>query len=171
MMSNGVKYGVMGGVFSISLMTILYAFGKQNVVGNELFLVWLLFILAMFMAAYRTRIDAGGYIDFKPCLKESFTAFCISMFLSLIVYYSLLINFIDPSLPIEMREYHLSILKENKFMMDEVEYIKKTTEAKNLAIYFPHIGGMIFQFFLYAPVGFILSTIVAFAVRREKEEF
>lgn len=170
MQSVGVKYGLLGGVFSVLLMTLLYVTGKSHVVGNELWLVWVVIISAMFASAWQARKSLGGFISFKDALKEGFAAFSIATIIYL-AYYGLLINFIDPSLSIEFRNYALAHIESNKDMMDEVTYLKKLKEAKDTSIYYPTLGGMLISFVQFAPFGFIISALISFVVRREEEVY
>lgn len=158
---NGISYGIILGVISILLTTLIYAFNM------ELFGSWWLglLILAINIVIYcvllsKTKKQLNNDFSFKQAFTTYFIALAISALLST-VYNMVLFNVIDPGAKETIMEVTVksSVEMMEKFGAPEAE-IEKAVEGIRATDNYS-IGNLIKGFFMVLAIGSVFGLIFA----------
>jgi len=136
---NGTTYGLVLGLISIAITTIIYA------VNLELFTKWWVGILSIVISiaigifiVSKTKREMNGQITFKECFSVYFVAAAIGSALSMLYNY-ILFNFIDPQAKETIKEitmkYTAEILEKLGTPADAIkEAMANIAETDNYSI-------------------------------------
>ena len=168
---NGVNFGIIVGVISILMYTLMY------IIDIKMFANYWIGIVSFFVnliigivAVAKSKKALGGYISFK----ESFTVFFIVIVIGLVLgtsFMYILFNFIDPSAKeVIMNE----VIEKTVAMMqglgtpaaDMKEVINEMKDTDNFGI-LAQIKSYVGSLVLYS----IIGLIVAAAMKKNKPEF
>ncbi|GAA4774508.1 MULTISPECIES: DUF4199 domain-containing protein [Flavobacterium] len=167
---NGINYGIITGVISILITTIIYS------TNLELFMSgWITFLKVLIFGAIsvilisKTKKELKGIISFK----DAFTTYFISILIGLalaIIFEIILFNFIDPSLKDTLKEMSIKFTAEllQKFGAPSSE-INKAIEQIQKNDQFS-IGQQIQGFFVYVVIASIFGLILA-AIFKSKPSY
>ncbi len=168
MKNNGVKFGLISGLFTILIYLASYFFldirslisitSWENVVGLIIGMV------LMYMAAKKTRDQKGGYIPFGEALVPAFITSAISTFIGIFFFY-ILVNFIDPSLQDVMAEatldssrkmFEMAGMSEDKIL----EELEKVEDQESNSLASIAIGFFTSILIMGLPLSAIIAAIV-----------
>lgn len=97
MNSNAVRYGLFAGLGTIAVMLSLYMIDAGMIFGWALQSTWLIYVFCMYKAVDDIKSENDGFISLREGFAAAFVVFAIAN-LMYIVFYYILVNFIDPSL-------------------------------------------------------------------------
>ncbi|AXG75138.1 DUF4199 domain-containing protein [Flavobacterium arcticum] len=168
---NGVNFGIIIGIVSVLISTILY------IINLELmFSIWvgiIMFLISLGIAIFsivKSKKTLDGYITFK----EAFTSYFITMALSSIIstlFMFVLFNYVDPEAKVTLSEIALkksvemmqSVGAKSEDIRSTVEQIKDVDNFSIASLAKSYIFGLIFYI--------IIGLIVAAAIKKNKPEF
>jgi len=160
---NGISYGIILGVFSILITTLIYA------IDISLFTSWwvgvislLIYLVIGIVLVYKTKKQLNNLISFKEAFTVFFLAAVIGSTIS-VLFNIILFNVIDPSAKETVQQLTLEYTAEmmQKFgarASDVNEALAKMAETDN---YSPlnQLKGLVFSFVFSAILGLILALI------------
>jgi len=162
-----LKYGIGAGVLTIVYMLIFYSIDNAL-----LFSPWVswsslaIYIAAMLKATLSARAESEGLYSFRQGLRPSFGVYVVASITYFIFNY-FLYNFINPDLPEIQREIMIQQAADiaeklgRPELQDQMTDIK--TEDLRVSIQNSALG------FMWSLMGgFVLSTIIAFATKRDR---
>lgn len=167
---NGVKFGLILGVFSILATTLMYVIDLKLFVNIWIGLVLFFVSLTIgIVSVARSKKEIGGFITFK----EAFTAFFITMAIGLalnILFSILLFNVIDPGAAITIREniieYTVNMLQKagtpTAKIKEQIETMRSTNSYS--------IGNQIQTYFWFLLFYIIVGLLVAVALRNKTSQ-
>lgn len=160
---NGITYGVLLGVFSILITTIIYTVDLQLFTNMWLGMITMvIYIIIGATLVSRTKKQLGGIISFKEAFTVYFIAAIIGSTLS-VLFNIVLFNYVDPAAKDTIREltikYSVEMLQ--KFgtpastINESVDQMQKTDNysPSNLLL------GLVFSFAFSALFGLVLALI------------
>ncbi len=168
---NGIKFGIILGVISILLTTIIYSIDIGLFVNIWVGIgIFLLNLVIGIIGVAQTKKALNGFISFK----EAFTVFFIEMALGAAIgtiFMFLLFNIIDPSVKqtIMDRSVEMTVNMMNS-MGAKTEDIRKTVENMKETDNFSPLNQLksyAFGLLFYI----IIGLIVAAAMKKNKPEF
>jgi Protein of unknown function (DUF4199) len=134
---NGINYGVVLGVISILMTTVIYAVNlKFYVSGWYLFLLFVLPIVIGIILLRKTKAELNNQLTFK----EAFTTYFIFILIGILipkVFSFILFNFIDPASKEALQEIIIenAISMMQKFGAPNSEVSKVITQMKEIDIF------------------------------------
>lgn len=164
---NGVKFGIILGVFSILSTTLMYCIDLKLFVNIWIGVCLFLISLAIgIVSVAQSKKQIGGFITFK----EAFTAFFITMAIGLalnILFSILLFNVIDPDAALTIRdniiEYTVTMLQKantpSATIKQQVETMRSTNSYS--------ISNQIQTYFWFLLFYIIVGLLVAIALRNK----
>ena len=151
---KAVKYGVIGGILTVLVYTVMYAVNKEWLLSAGLHWSSLLIYLAAMIYTADLALKAG-LTDFKGILKPVFICFLVANLIYYLYYYILTVG-IDPGLA-EMQVQQ---------MLDKMEELQggpiDPEKMKQRGL----LSSYVFSYFQGALGGFILSAIIALAKKQ-----
>lgn len=164
----GTKYGLLSGAFSASALSLIYVINSDYVIGNLYLIVYFIMLGFMILTAKQIRDTEGGYASFKEILPGVFLAFLIGNAMTILFYYMLL-TFIDPRLILKMRELFINDFKAqmNDKSLEDLARLKELEANSFIPSFFDQIS----TFAIRSLGGFLLSALVALGFKREKPDF
>ncbi len=168
-MNTSTIYGLIAGLLSMGLLTVLYLNNPDNMLtGLEKF-SWLLILLAMFIGVARERgLRKEPFIEFSEALRSSFKIFIIAYLLKFVFIY-ILFNFADPSLLEKARLAAVKIFTEHRNADITQEIFDQQLDAFGKGYFGPRIFDI--GVMLELIVGFLLSLATAAIMKREKPDY
>jgi len=167
MKNNGVKFGLISGLFTILIYLVCYFTDIRSItsITSWASIVGLIVGMAlMFLAAKKTRDEKGGFIPFGEALIPAFVTSAISSFIGIVFFY-ILINLIDPSLKEIMAEATLDSSR-NMFEMagmpeDEIlEELEKIEDQDSNSLTSIFISFLTSVLIMGLPLSVIIAAIV-----------
>lgn len=168
---NGVNFGILVGIISILIYTILYSIDLSLLAS-----VWvgiIIFLINLGIGIYavaKSKKEQGGFISFK----EAFTAFFIVMAIGSIinsVFMFVLFNLIDPEAKATISEI---VIEKTVTMMQNAglnsEDIRRTAEEMQNTDNFSALS-LVKSYFSGLVLYIIIALIVAAAFKKNKPEF
>jgi len=166
MRNPGLKYGVFCGAVIVLLMYIFAQTNPEGLFYYGKYVFWGLYLIAMFLATFEARRQAGGFISFRPALRPAFLTFVVAS-LQYFVFYYALVNYVDTSIIEIEREVAISAIESTRNMVgdQQVEDMIETIQAEDYGF---HLSDMLWAYVrnLIFP-GFIFALFVAFLVRKQ----
>ncbi len=168
---NGVNFGIIIGIISILISTILYIIDLELMVSIWVGIIMFLVSLGIaIFAVAKSKKALGGYITFKEAFTTYFIIMALSSIIS-IVFMFVLFNYVDPEAKVTLSEV---ALKKTVEMMQNMgaksEDVRATAqqmkEVDNFSIASlgkSYIGQLVFYI--------IIGLIVAAAMKKNKPEF
>lgn len=168
---NGVNYGIIIGVISIVVSTIMY------VIDLSLFSKWwigiIMFLVSLvigIMAIAKAKSSLGGYISFK----EAFTTFFIAMALGAAmstIFMFILFNLIDPGakevIMEDVKEMTVNMMQgmgaRTEDIRNQVEQLENTDNFSLVSQLKSYVWGLL--------IYIIIGLIVAAVMKKNKPEF
>jgi hypothetical protein len=151
---KGVIYGIVGGLTTILVYSILYFINKSYLLSPVFY--WSSLLIYIGAMIYTADVSVKqGKTDFKQILKPVFICFLIANLLYYLYYYILTVE-IDPGLAELQMERMIEKMKE---LNSDTLPTKADMKEGILSSY-------VFSYFQGALGGFILSAIVAFAKKQ-----
>lgn len=170
------QYGIRYGIFGSLALVLLFFF--YNEINPNLFFnpparigIMLLYGAFMVMAGQAARKANGQFIDFKEVLKPIFLVAVIMLGVSTIYYY-LLYNFINPSLP-QIQHEHMIMFYDWAYNVDTAETrdALKTLKEVPPSDYIPTIGSSIKSYLTFLALTAIPAFILALILKRKPIHF
>ncbi|MEX0966352.1 MAG: DUF4199 domain-containing protein [Bacteroidia bacterium] len=168
--SPPIKYGIIGGVFYIFAVTVLYVLGVSYYTNP--FIKFFLFLIICFFpvrAGLEMRALNGGFIQFSSALFNIFLCFMI-IEAFYVIYSWILPTVIDTDLTQKIVDYQILQVEEGKGFMGR----ELTEEQKQMAIAQiekageqPQMQWILLLLLVYALVDFALSLIAAAFVKKD----
>lgn len=160
-----VRQGLYAGGASVLITLALYIIDPKMMlkVGN-----WLIFVLSivfMVMAAKGKKKDNGGFISFKEAFTESWLTYLIYALISLVFSY-LLFNIIDPSLKDTVKEIAMEAMEKMSGLLGEEGTAKAIEELEKQDSF--SIGNLLQSTVFSLIFGAVIALIIGAAVKKEK---
>lgn len=186
-MSLPIRIGLFSGFASMLFLTLLYVSDKQLLVLGYERLTLLIIGAAMFYVAYKSRKSAinnlnigqlekideslgdENFISFSELINYCFKTYLIAFTVKFLFVY-FLFNYYDMELVDMVKEVAVEIFKAQRLDSEtDMIFNAKLNAFKNedFSPKLTDIGGIAFELIL----GFIISLIIAFLLRRDKPEY
>jgi hypothetical protein len=167
---NGIKFGLLLGIFSILATTLMYTIDLKLFVNIWIGLVLFFVSLSIgIVSVAQSKKQIGGFITFK----EAFTAFFITMAIGLalnILFSILLFNVIDPNAALTIREniveYTVNMLQKAGTPAAKIKEQIETMRSTNSY----SIGNQIQSYFWFLLFYIIVGLLVAVALRNKTSQ-
>ncbi|QYJ68211.1 DUF4199 domain-containing protein [Flavobacterium litorale] len=168
---NGINFGIIIGVVSILISTLLYIIDLELMVSIWVGIIIFLVSLGIgIFAVAKSKKELGGFISFKEAFTVFFISMAISAAISNLFMYGLF-NFVDPDAKAELSEL---VIKKTVTMMQDMgapsdsiketaKQLKETDNFSPLSLLKSYVGGLVFHI--------IIGLIVAAAMKKNKPEF
>jgi hypothetical protein len=167
---NWVKYGLIGGAFSVGFTILLYLVDEQLLGNMWIGLIGSLIVLGIAIyAAIAQRHTNGGYITYSEVLGTSIGAFIVSFTISTI-FTAILFILIDPSLQVILRNAEIKQLDdflESGFINKE-QYENGLKEIDNGGVA-RYIFNWSMVLIIGSIIGLIIFSISSIFIRREPQ--
>ncbi len=159
---NGINFGIIMGVFSILVTTLIYAIDVSLFVNPWIGIASIIIYIVLGVILLSKTKKALGSITFKEAFTVYFIAAAIGAVLG-VVFNIILFNFIDPSVKETIREmsiqYTVDMLKKFNTPTAAIkETVEKMKETDNYSIA-NQLKGLVFSFVFSAIFGAILALI------------
>lgn len=165
--NNAIKYGLMGGFFGTSFLTLLYVISPSLLIGIWRNGTWLVLAGFMSLTIAKDRAILGGFISFRAAVSTAFATFVIGLVI-LILYNYFMFKFYDKSLVEIIRQTYVDFQVAH---YDGSNPLKQEQELKNLKVM--DLSPKLFDTgnLLYFILGFVISALLAAIFKREKPSF
>ena len=165
----GFKWGIISG-----LASVLLSLGIWVLIPEMMFSFWLiilfviLFILFGVLAGLEKKKELGGYMSFKEGLQAVFLAFVIGSLITSIYSY-ILYNYLDPSLPDQLKHYSLETtekwMRKFKAPQEQIDEQLDKVAAQDFAM----SAGKIFISYLQQLIAyFVFAAIISLIIRKKR---
>jgi amino acid transporter len=172
MVKEGIKIGIINGLFALILMFGSYFMGLDTFVNVQFFASFIPYmIIVLIIYGLQLRKKNGGYLPFRDALKFTFLSYVIASLLIAIGTY-ILFNLVDKDLT--QKVFDLTIEKTRGIMsnmgvseaeidtqLSKLEAEKKETGLKNIFL----------GYGLDLIWNFVKSLLITLVIRREKPVF
>lgn len=160
--SNGIKFGIITGVVSILITTLLYAIDIELFISMWVGLISLgLYVVIGILVISNTKKELKGILSFK----EAFTTYLISAVIGIyisVIFNIILFNFFDPSLKESLKELTIKASVEmlEKFnsptsvINETIKKLEETEQFSTLEL----LKGSIFSIIFSSLLGLILAA-------------
>ncbi|MFT3793968.1 DUF4199 domain-containing protein [Flavobacterium sp.] len=160
---NGITFGVIMGVFSVLVTTLIYT------INLELFTSWWIGLLAIAISITlgvvllsKTKREMGGLMTFKEAFTTYFLAAVIGSTIS-VLFNIVLFNLVDPSAKETLQEISIKYAVEmmQKFGARASDINQAVADMQNTDNYAPgnQLFGLVVSFIFSAIFGLILALI------------
>jgi hypothetical protein len=160
--SNGIKFGIITGVVSILITTLLYAIDIELFISMWVGLISLgLYVVIGILVISNTKKELKGILSFK----EAFTTYLISAIIGIyisVIFNIILFNFFDPTLKESLKELTIKASVEmlEKFnsptsvINETIKKLEETEQFSTLEL----LKGSIFSIIFSSLLGLILAA-------------
>ncbi|HBK82689.1 MAG TPA: DUF4199 domain-containing protein [Flavobacterium sp.] len=160
---NGINFGILMGVFSIAITTLIYLVDVKLFIALWISLINITFYLSMTVfLLIKTKKELNGVFSFKEAFTTYFIAATIGIALS-VVFNILLFNYVDVSLKDTVQqltiEYSVNMMKKAGAPNSEIKKIIKQMTENNQFDILNLIKGSVFSIVLCSIFGLILAAI------------
>lgn len=160
-----VKYGLYAGGASILITLLLYVIDPKIMLQVSNWIIFILSVVFMVMAAKGKRSEQGGFISFKEAFTESWLTYLVYALVSLVFTY-LLFNVIDPDLKDTVKEIAMEAMEKMSGLLGEEGTAKAIEELEKQDSF--SIGGLAQSTAFALVFGALISLIIAAVVKKEK---
>lgn len=160
--SNGIKFGIITGVVSIMITTLLYAIDIELFISMWVGLISLaLYVVIGILVISNTKKELKGILSFK----EAFTTYLISAVIGIyisVIFNIILFNFFDPTLKDSLKDLTIKASVEmlEKFnsptsvINETIKKLEETEQFSTLEL----LKGSIFSIIFSSLLGLILAA-------------
>lgn len=169
MENPGIKWGVYLGVASVIWTLIAYLIGAKFLLSTGGYIGFVIYLIAMIMAAREAKSLLGGFASFGEVFKPSFVTFAIGTAIAL-VFSFILMNFVDPSLIDAQKEVAIEATRKmvERFGGGEAAIEQAIIEIENSNPV--SAGRMALGYVFYMIPGAIVSAIIALFTKKNNPE-
>lgn len=170
--STSLKWGMIGGLVVILYSIIMYVIDSSLMVNMWAGFVGLaVLLIVLVMGVKEVRAGQEGYISLSEALFTAFFIYVIATLLSTLFNY-VLFNWIDPNLPILLKEKTIETTVEmmQKFGASEEDINKALSQLDGkLDVASPSI--MFWNFIKGSAFGFVIAFIIALIMKKKRAIF
>lgn len=170
--TSSFKWGGIGAAVVIIYSLIMYVIDSSLLVNTWVGLLGLVVLIVVLVKGVQeVRTAQGGYISLSEALFTAFLIYVIASFVNTIFNYALF-NWIDPNLPILLKEKAISTTVEmmQKFGGSE-EDINKVLEQMDNDMDLASASTMFWNFLKGSAFGFVIAFIVALVLKKKRPIF
>jgi Protein of unknown function (DUF4199) len=170
--TSSVKWGAIGAAAVIFYSIILYVVDSSLLVSTWAALLGLgVLIFVLVMGVKEVRTAQEGFISLSEALFTAFLIYVIASFLNSVFNY-VLFNWIDPNLPILLKEKAIETTVEmmQKFGGSE-EDINKVLEQMDKDMDLGSASNLFWNFLKGSAFGFIIAFIIALILKKKRPVF
>ncbi len=170
--ASSVKWGAIGSAAIIIYSIILYVIDSSLLVSTWAALLGLVvLILVLVMGVKEVRTAQEGFISLSEALFTAFLIYVIASFLNSAFNY-VLFNWIDPNLPILLKEKAIETTVEmmQKFGGSEAD-INKVLEQMDKDMDLGSASNLFWNFLKGSAFGFIIAFIIALILKKKRPVF
>ncbi|WBM75082.1 DUF4199 domain-containing protein [Saprospira grandis] len=168
-MRKSQLYGLLGGFISSAALAVLYVTDKNYLLEGYEKLSWLIIWAACFIAVAQERsAKEDQFIGFYEALRPAFQTFVYAYVIKTIFIY-LLFVYIDPDLLELSKQKAIEIFIEHKPAEEPQEIFNGRLEAYKKEYFGPRLFDL--GIMLEVILGFVLSAITAFLMRRDRPDY
>lgn len=167
----GLKWGLISGLASVLLSVCIWVLAPSMMFSLWMILIFVvLFILFGVLAGLERKKALGGFMNFKQGLQVVFLTFVIGAFIAAIYTY-VLYNFLDPSLPDQMKHYSLETTEKwmRKFNAPQ-EQIDEQLDKVAAQDFNMGLGKSMLNYLQQLIFHFIIAAIIALIIRKKRPE-
>jgi hypothetical protein len=170
--TSSFKWGGIGAALVVIYSIVLYVINSSLLVNTWAALIGLgVLIFVLVMGVKEVRTAQGGFISLSEALFTAFLIYVIASFLNSVFNYALF-NWIDPNLPVILKEKTIETTVEmmQKFGAGE-EDINKVLEQMDKDMDLGSASAMFWNFLKGSAFGFIIAFIIALIMKRKRPIF
>jgi hypothetical protein len=170
--SIAIKWGIISGLVSILYAILLYVIDATLLAGAWTSLSLVFIIVFIVLSVKEFKLTQEGYINLSEALFTAFFTYVISALISDVCFYYVLMNFIDPNLPIIIKDTAVNntLAMMQKFGSSEAD-ISKVLETLNEQDYSVTLKRVGLKFLSTSAFGFVLSFIIAAIMKKKRPVF
>ena len=171
--SIAIKWGIISGLVSILYTILLYVIDAKLLASGTWTSLSMVFIITFIVLSVKEfRLTQEGYINLSEALFTAFFTFFIGSLISDVCFYYILMNYIDPNLPIIIKDTATNNALEmmNKFGASEAD-ISKVLDTIKEADYSVTLKRVGLNFLAISAYGFVLSFIIAAIMKKKRPVF
>ncbi len=166
-----LKWGLICAAFLIVLSVVMYIINWELMVNMWMGFAGLAVMIVLFVLGVKeVKANLGGYISISEGLFSIFLMYIIASFISMLFNYALM-NWIDPNLPVLMKEKTIETTVEmmQKFGASEEDVNKTLDQLDSMDT--ASFSALFWQFVKGSAFGFIIAFIIALIVRKKRPVF
>ena len=165
-MSNGVRYGIIGGLLWSIAYLLAYLFNTKMMFNPMVQYGTLLFpVASIVLCGLAEKKESPELLPFKTVLKETFITAVIVPFVMIFFYY-LLTTVIDPSVIEVQKQVAIEAIDKYSqyFSDDQYEEMIERIDDQN----YSSLPFTLLRWFLNIIFGFLVCVIISLIVRKEE---
>ncbi len=169
--STSLKWGLIGALVIILYSIIMYVIDSTLLVNMWAgFLGFVIFVVLIVMGVKEVRSGQKGFITLSEALFAGFLIYVIASFVHTVFQYALF-NWIDPNLPILLKEKSIEMAVElmQKFNTPEDVVNKELAKLDELNV--ASAGTMFWNFLKGSAFGFVICFIIALIMKKKRPMF
>lgn len=170
--SSSLKWGLIGGLVIILYSIVMYAIDSTLLVNMWAGFLGLAVLIAVIVMGIReVKTGQEGFISLSEALFAGFLVYIIASFVHTVFQYALF-NWIDPNLPVLLKEKTIEMTVEmmQKFGASE-EDINKTLSELDGKLDVGSISTMFWNFLKGSAFGFVICFIIALIMKKKRPIF